>query len=391
MSSPGDLFILPRQIPVITYPYEWSFTMWQDAALLTLHIAKESIESGMILKDATPFNVQFVNGKPLFIDTLSFEKYAEQTPWIAYRQFCECFLAPLLLQQYCHVETGKMFMLYPGGIPLDLLISLLPKKAGWNINTYLHIYLQATIKDRKGKSKAEHSNSFSKQKMLILLNGLSGYVSKLKAKKSKTTWDDYYASNILSHQYLSEKTRLVKGFLTGFQFTTMIDLGANNGHFSLLYKNTSKEIIAMDSDANCIDALYQQVRKENITNILPILNTLHNPSPAIGWNNEERASTHDRIKAEVVLALALVHHLAIGENIPLAFIARWLAALGKYIVVEFVPKADEKVQLLLQHREDIFHDYTLQGFKEAFSKKFTPIRQETIMGTGRVLFLMQRI
>ena len=386
------LIILPRQIPVITYPYEWSFAMWQDAALLTLNIAKESIEKGMLLKDATPFNIQFLNGSPIFIDTLSFEIYSPERPWIAYRQFCECFLAPLLLQQYCHADMNKIFTLYPNGIPLEILISLLPKKAKWNLHNYLHIYLQATTVTQADKTKiAKAATKFSKQKLLLLLNGLITYVARLHVKKAKTNWDDYYASTILSDEYLQEKTKLVTSFLSTISYSSIIDLGANDGHFSLLFKNTATEIIAVDGDANCINKLYSTIRNQKIKNILPLINTLHTPSPAIGWNNAERASFNERIKGDVVLSLALIHHLAIANNLPFQFIAEWFALMGKYLLIEFVPKKDEKVQLLLQNRQDIFTDYTVTNFENVFSKKFKIVQQQKIKGTERMLYLMEKV
>ncbi len=382
--------ILPQQIERISYPYEWPFAMWQDAALLTLNIAKQSIEHGMLLKDATPFNIQFVNGKSIFIDTLSFEKYDEKKPWVAYRQFCESFLAPLLLQQYCHVEMGKLFTLYPNGIPLEILKSLLPEKAKWNLHNYLHVYLQATIKPGKTKNDIA-AKDFSKQKMLLLLNGLLNYVAKLQVKKSKTTWDDYYKETILSNDYLTEKTRLVQLFLKSVSFSSVIDLGANDGYFSLLYKNTDKQIVAIDSDANCINDLYRTVRSQKINNILPLINELNNPSPAIGWNNIERTAFWERMKADMVFALALVHHLAIAGNVPLELIADWLLPMGKYLLVEFIPKSDEKVKLLLQNREDIFDAYSKENFEAVFVKKYQILLQEKITGTERILYLMQRI
>ncbi len=386
------LIILPRQIPIITYPYEWSFAMWQDAALLTLNIAKEAIEKGMLLKDATPFNIQFLNGSPVFIDTLSFEIYLPEKPWVAYRQFCECFLASLLLQQYCHADIGKIFTLYPNGIPLEILISILPKKAKWNLHTYLHIYLQAATATKTGKTKnGEAATKFTKQKMLLLLNGLITYVARLHVKKAKTTWDNYYASTILSDEYLQEKTKLVKYFLSTISYSSILDLGANDGHFSLLFKNTATQVIAVDGDANCINKLCSTIRNQKIKNILPLINTLHTPSPAIGWNNAERTSFSKRIKGDVVLALALIHHLAIANNLPFQFIAEWLAAMGKYLLIEFVPKTDEKVQLLLQNRQDIFTDYTVIDFENAFSKKFKIVLQQKITGTERILYLMEKV
>ena len=387
---PGKLIILPRQIPVITYPYEWSFAMWQDAALLTLNIAKTAIEKGMSLKDATPFNIQFAEGQPIFIDTLSFEKYTPEKPWIAYRQFCECFLAPLLLQQYCHTDTSKMFTLYPNGIPLELLISLLPLKAKWNLHNYLHIYLHATAKAGNTKSNVKTATKFSKQKMFLLLNGLIAYVTKLHVKKQKSTWDDYYTNTILSNQYLQDKTKLVTSFLSTIAFTSIVDLGANDGYYSLLFKNTTIQIVAVDEDANCINELYLTIRNQKIKNITPLINSLLTPSPSIGWNNTERASFNERIKGDIIFALALIHHLAIANNLPLNFIADWLAPMSKYLLIEFVPKTDEKVQLLLQGRQDIFEDYTRQNFENTFSTKFDLLLQQNIPGTDRTLYLMKK-
>jgi hypothetical protein len=386
-----SMIILPEQIPLITYPYEWSFLMWQDAALLTLQIAKESLNKGMMLKDATPFNVQFLNGRLIFIDTLSFEQYTGEKPWVAYRQFCECFLAPLLLQKYCHAATGNFFMLYPDGISLELLISLLPKTAKFNLHNYLHIYLQTAIKTGSPKKGEKERASFSKQKMMVLIEGLINYVSKLKVKQQLSAWDNYYAETILSEKYLEAKTSLVSYFLEKVSFSTMVDLGANDGHFSLLYKNTDKQIVAVDGDTNCINELYLKIRRQKITNILPLVNMLHTPSPAIGWNNAERPSFKERVKGDVVLALALVHHLAIARNIPLEFIVQWLAEMGKYLLIEFVPKSDEKVQLLLQNRRDIFDDYSANNFEEIFSKNYQILLKEKIPGTDRVLYLMEKI
>ena len=382
--------LLPEQIPFISYPYEWSFAMWQDAATITLNIASAALKSNMFLKDATPFNIQFLKGEPVFIDTLSFKIYEEGKPWIAYRQFCECFLAPLLLMHYCNHDSYKIFTVYPNGIPLKILTTLLPKKCKWNLNVYLHIYLQDKISGNKRK-KSNAGLNFSKQKQEILLKGLKDLVCKLSPKKSKTTWDDYYTDTIIGQDYLNAKNKLVQMCLSKITFSTIIDLGANDGYFSLLYKNTEKQIVAVDGDANCINDLYCKIRDQKITNILPCINTLNTPSPAIGWNNNERLSFSKRMKADLVMALALVHHLAIACNVPFSLIADWLEEMGKFLLIEFVPKTDEKVQLLLQNREDVFDDYTKENFELTFSKKFQIIFQEKITGTERFLYLMKRI
>lgn len=385
--APGRI-LLPEQIPFISYPYEWSFDMWKDAALLTLQIALVSLQKEMILKDATPFNIQFYKGKPIFIDTLSFENYEQGKPWVAYRQFSECFLAPLLLMHYCHPDTGKLFTAYPNGIPMDVLVSLLPKRSKWNMNTLLHVHLQAKFTGKQ-KQKPAGENNFSKQKLELLLKGLESFVQKLSLKKTKTTWDDYYTDTILGNDYLNAKTTLVKSFSNFIDFKSVIDLGANDGHFSLLLSD-DKAVIATDADHNCINELYLKIKNENRANILPLVNNLITPSPAIGWANTERDSITARLKADLVMALALVHHLAIASNVPLALIADWLQPMGEHLIIEFVPKSDEKVKLLLQNRKDIFDDYSLENFKSIFAKKYQIVKEVTVGNTNRVLFLMQR-
>ncbi len=380
--------IHPEQIPFISYPYEWSFDMWKDAALLTLRIATAALQKNMMLKDATPFNIQFRNGKPVFIDTLSFENYEAGKPWVAYRQFTECFLGPLLLMHYCHPDTNRFFAVYPNGIPIDMLVSLLPGRSRWNMHSFLHIHLQAKFSGKQKQQTGDKQN-FSKQKLQHLLKGLEVFVEKISFKKIKTTWDDYYTGTILGEAYLKAKTTLVRSFINYIDFKTVIDLGANDGHFSLLFNN-DKKVIATDLDPNCINELYLQIKQTGRSNILPLINNLTTPSPAIGWNNAERPSISARLQADLVLALALVHHLAIASNVPLGLIADWLAPMSEFLIIEFVPKSDEKVKLLLQNREDIFDSYSLEHLRSVFSKHFKIIKEENIAETGRVLFLMKR-
>ena len=381
--------ILPEQISFISYPYEWSFDMWRDAAIVTLKIAAQALEHEIILKDATPFNIQFHKGRPVFIDTLSFEKHEEGTSWIAYHQFCECFLGPLLLMHYGHRDLGKLFMVYPNGIPLDVVKSILPFKSKFNVHVYLHIWLQAKMASKPIVSEAREK-VFTKQKLVTLLNGLTSFVSGLSQKEIKSTWNDYYTDTILGNKYLDAKKIIVEKFVNSIDIKSAIDLGANDGYFSLLLKDTIENVIALDFDSNCINELYKKIRKDKIKNIVPLVSTLNIPSPAIGWHNEERYSLTQRLNADLVLALALIHHLAISVNIPLDFIAKWFSEMGAYLVIEFVPKNDEKVKQLLKEREDIFDGYDLITFREIFSEYYSIIYEEKVSGTERVLFLMKR-
>ena len=209
-------------------------------------------------------------------------------------------------------------------------------------------------------------------------------------KKTKTVWDDYYGHTILGDAYLAAKTALVQDFVSDISFNSLVDLGANDGHFSLLFKNTGRQVIAVDGDVNCVDALYKKIKQDKIKNILPLVISLTAPSPSIGFNNAERNSFTERSSGDMVFALALVHHLAIGSNLPLHFIAQWLAPMGEYLLIEFVPKEDEKVQLLLQYRADIFTDYTLKDFEIVFGEYYNILKKQTVGNTQRILFLLQR-
>ncbi|MEQ1554283.1 MAG: hypothetical protein ABL929_08905, partial [Ferruginibacter sp.] len=196
----GCKVIKPTEIPFISYPYEWSFDMWRDAAIVTLKIALQALEHGMYLKDATPFNIQFYNGRPVFIDTLSFEIYENNKPWIAYRQFCENFLSLLLLMHYGHRDLGKLLQIFPAGIPLEITKKLLPFKAMLNVQVYLHIWLQANISQKKSEKNVKEK-SFSKQNFVTLLNGLLSLVINLKQKQIKSVWNNYYTETILGNDY----------------------------------------------------------------------------------------------------------------------------------------------------------------------------------------------
>lgn len=382
--------LIPTQLPFISYAYEWSFSMLKDAAICTLRNALYAFEHGMVLKDANTHNIQFLNGKPILIDSLSFENYVEGESWIAYRQFCECFLAPLLLMKYTSSSMNKLMLAYPNGIPLSVCKSLLPWKAKINMNVYLHVVLATKIITKLEVESNKKTTHFSKLKFKNLLKGLYDFVSSLSLPISKTTWDDYYAETILSKTYLEEKKKLVYQFLNEIEFKSLVDLGANDGEFSLHFANTDKKIIAIDEDVNCIERLYNLCKEKKITNVHPLINDLTTPTPAIGWNNDERENISSRIHADVTLALALIHHLAIANNVPLPKILSYFHSLSPYLVIEFVAKEDAKVKALLRHRKDIFDDYTLADFKNYVKPLFEILNEQKVGNEERWLFLLKR-
>lgn len=381
----------PETIPFLSWPYEWSFDMLKDAALLTLTVLKESLSHGMILKDASAYNIQWYNGRLIFIDTLSFEKYNEKEPWVAYRQFCEHFLAPLLLMHYRKQPLQPMMLAWPDGIPLQIVSSLLPVRSKFSLHTYLHIHLNARMGAKAGSSSKKPVR-FTKQKLLNLVASLEMLVKKLRLQGNKSTWSEYYTEAATRDNYLDEKKKIIREWLGAMsEIKTAADLGANDGVFSQLLAERNIFTIAADFDPYCINNLYLSVFKSREKNILPLVADIANPTPAIGVNNEERSALTERLHADLALALALIHHLAIGKNIPFDKIAFFFNRVcRKNLVIEFVPKGDEKVQLMLSAKKDIYTGYTEEAFEQAFKKYFQVSKRQPVGNSGRVLYLLTK-
>lgn len=383
--------IQPEKIKFISYPYEWSFSQLRDAALQTLKIQKKALQAGMVLKDASAYNIQFHQGTPVLIDTLSFTRYIEGQPWVAYRQFCQHFLAPLALMSLVDIRLSKLLQMYIDGITLDLTSRLLPRLSYLNGGILTHIHLHAYAQKRYSdptQSRAPKNVQVSKQAYIGLLESLENTVKKLSWKVHGTDWAEYYQATNYSDQAFEQKKAIVGQLLQELSPKTVWDLGANNGEFSRLGIDLDDcQIISTDIDPGAVEINYLTCKKERIKNILPLVIDLTNPSPAIGWANTERQSFFERGPVEVCMALALIHHLAISNNVPLEEISHTLAALGKNLIIEFVPKEDSQVKKLLASRQDIFDNYTMEGFIQAFSHEFILQKQIPIPGTCRTIFL----
>lgn len=378
----------PDRIETVSYPYEWSFSMLKDAALLTLEVARLSISKGIMLKDATPYNIQWHEGKLIFIDTLSFENYDEKKPWIAYRQFCEQFLAPLLLMHYNKQPLQQLLLAWPEGIPLKVAASLLPWRSRFSLYTYLHIHLNARYSVRQ-QQKDEKKVVFSKSKMLNLINSLESLVKRLRLSGETSTWSDYYREASSREDYLVEKKEILSNWISVLpgDVKSAIDVGSNTGDFSFLLSEKGISTVAADSDAVCIERLYRYITDSGEKNILPLVADFSNPSPGIGINNEERAPFTGRTQADIMLALAVIHHLAIGKNIPLHLVAAMFAAqTKKKLFIEFVPLSDEKTKILLSSKDIPFKDYTEDNFLKEFLLFFEFVEKKPISNSGRVLY-----
>jgi len=383
--------IQPELIPFISYPYEWSFSQLKDAALTTLAIQKTALEYGMQLKDASAYNIQFKDGKPIFIDTLSFELYDEGKPWIAYKQFCQHFLAPLALMAHTDIDLNKLFRIYIDGVPLHLASKLLPFKTHFKPSLKLHIHLHAKAQ-KKYEDTTDHKKTnrkVSKTAIKGLIDNLENTVKALSWKPEGTEWAEYYTDDSYNKVAFANKKEIIKSFLQEVQPETVWDLGGNDGTFSRL-ATVNASVVSFDIDPASIEKNYLHAKKHNETNILPLLLDLTNPSPGIGWHHQERSSLAERGPVDLVMGLALIHHLAISNNVPLSKIAHFFSKLGNNLIIEFVPKSDKKVKKLLATRADIFPEYTEKSFEEIFSDYFEIVRKEAITDSDRTLYLMKK-
>ncbi len=393
----------PEAIPFISYPYEWTFSQLKDAALLTLQIQKKALAHGMILKDASAYNVQFIGRRPIFIDTLSFKSYVVGEAWEGYRQFCEHFVAPLALARYTSYDILKLLRVDLEGIPLDLACKLLPRRARLRAGLTSHLYLHNTSQKKYQNSASESdgrikTTAVERRKVSsFALNGivesLERTIRSLKPPKQTTEWGDYYNFTNYSEEGLEKKRELVGQMIAGVTPKPRMvwDVGANNGEFSVLAADQGIYTIAFDIDPLATERNYRAKANERQASLmLPLVQDCINPSPSTGFLGTERESLVQRGPADIVLALALVHHLAIGRNIPLPRVAQLFAGLGKYVIIEFVPKADSKVKILLASRRDIFPEYDIEHFEAAMNGYFELVKKVAITGTKRTLYLYKR-
>jgi ribosomal protein L11 methylase PrmA len=384
--------IRPQPVPFISYPYEWCFGQLKDAALLTLTIQRRALEYGMALKDASAYNVQFKEGRPVFIDTLSFEEYREGEPWVAYRQFCQHFLAPLALMSLTDVRLNQLTRANIDGIPLDLAARLLPFRSRFRPALAIHLILHARFSTAYAFTDQEVrkvNRRFGRRSLLALLDSLESAILGLRWQPQGTPWSEYYLDNSYTEAAQARKEHLVEAYLERINPSMAWDLGANTGRFSRLAAARKATTVAFDLDPGCVELNYREVSHRGETHVLPLLLDVANPSPSLGWRNRERDSLLERGPADTVLALALVHHLAIANNLPLIEIAEFLNQIGRSVIIEFVPKGDSQVRRLLRGRKDVFPDYHQAEFERCFQRYFEIESSESLPDSQRIVYLMR--
>lgn len=381
------LVLKPKKIPFISYPHEWSFSQLKKAALVTLEIQDIATKYKMHLKDASAYNIQFYQGKAVLIDTLSLALKTDDLPWVAYKQFCQHFLGPLALQAYVDWRLKNLFLSHIDGPPMDLIVNLLPLSSFFNPSLFIHLFLHSKFV-MKSALRGEKSNSSKKSQLATeaLISSLRAGINRINWKYPPTLWQDYQDDNSYSKQAFHHKEEIVKQYLSLIRPNVVWDLGANEGHYSQIAAQFANEVISLDGDPVCIDRLFNKG-----ISTLPLLMDLSTPSPAFGWGEQERKSLSERGPSDLLMALALVHHLRISCGVPFLHIAQYLSQMCRYLVIEFIPANDKKIEQMNPWNRIDQEGYNEGIFVKDFLTYFEIKSRDPISDSGRVLFLMQTI
>jgi hypothetical protein len=380
-----------ERIPFVSYPYEWTFSMLKDAALVQLDLLLAALDHEMVLKDSTPYNVQFKGGRAVFVDVGSFERLRQGEPWVGYRQFCMLYLYPLLLQSLKGVPfqpwlRGSIDGITPG--QMRGLLSFRDRfRRGLFANVFLHARLERRYADRPEQVKQEVKRVFKKELFVSNVRKMRRLVERLGWNPPEGVWTAYGERNTYTDDDTKRKEDFVREVARSRDWGLAWDVGANNGRYSRIAAEGARTVVALDADEGPVELLYRELRDERNERILPLTMDLADPSPGLGWRGLERRSLADRGRPDLVLALALVHHLSIGANVPVREVVDWLASLGAALVVEFPTREDPMVRkLLAPKREGLHPDYELAFFERCLAEAFEVERSERLGSGTRVLY-----
>jgi hypothetical protein len=387
-------FLKHQIIPCISYPYEWSFGMLKDAALLQIELLLAALDEDMILKDSSAFNFQWLGAYPVFIDVPSFERYSDGMPWVGYRQFCQMFLYPLFFQAYKKVPFHPWLRGSIDGIEPGDCSHLMNMRDLLRPGVFMHAYLQAKMQARYGstqKNIRKELNQAGFQKNLIKNNvkQLRKIVKKLSWHHMDSEWSDYVNKHSYTNADQERKLAFVQEIVNRHRWNMVWDIGCNVGAFSRIAAKNADYVVAMDADHLAIEHFYRSLKAEGNRTILPLVINIADPSPDLGWQGLERKSLTKRSKPDLILCLALIHHMVISANIPLEEFVGWLGQLCSSLVIEFVTKEDPMVKTLLRNKKDNYTDYDKNFFEKCLSDKFNFIKRKDLESGTRTLYFAE--
>ena len=382
-------FLEHDPVPVISYPYEWTFSMLKAAASLQLHLVERAVSNGFTLKDATPYNIQFVDRKPVFIDIPSFEPLPQSEPWAGYRQFCEMFLFPMFLQAYKGCNFQPFMRASINGIDVQTAASLFGFRDRFRKGVMSHVWLQSKLDRRFGGASENVRSSlksagFNRELILVNVRKMQKLVKKLEWQAAGSEWGDYTEFHNYSDEDHVLKEDFIREVIAAEKPATVWDIGCNTGQFSRIAASGCRQVLSTDIDHVAVERLF--LNPETPHNILALVQNVADPSPNWGWRNRERSDLQTRSRPDLVLCLALIHHVVITANIPLAEFVDWLAGLTDKLVIEYVSRKDDKVQTLLRNKEDKYQDYSRESLEANLRRHFNIRAQQDVNDGDRTLY-----
>jgi len=389
----GTTYLKHQRIPFWSHPYEWSFSMLRDAALLHLDLLEEALRSGLTMKDATPYNVQFVGSSPIFTDVGSFCSYEAGEPWLGYRQFCRQFLYPLLLRAHADVPFQPLLRGSLDGIPAATARACLRSRRTFKPGVLTDVVLQARAErstakrsDRDVRSELSAAG-FNADMIIHNVRRVRKVLQKTRWSPGSSSWSDYASCGHVANQR-DIKEAFVRRVAGQHHRRLVWDVGANDAHFSAAVADMADVVVAMDADEVTVDRTYRKLSIDGPPNVLPLVVDLADPSPGLGWRGTERTTLEARGTPDLVLMLAVIHHLVIGSNLPLASVIDWLATLGTEVVIEWVPLDDPMSQRLTvnKRRHEVHADYTEDDLRRYCDERFS-IAAEQPCETRRLFHL----
>jgi len=392
---PGDVkaqwagFLEHDLVRVISYPYEWTFSMLKAAASLQLHLLERAVSNGFTLKDSTPYNIQFVDRQPVFIDIPSFEPLKQGEPWTGYRQFCEMFLFPLFLQAYKGCDFQPFMRAAINGVDVQAASALFGLRDWFRKGVLSHVWLQSKLDRRYGGSSEDVRSSlksagFNHELILVNVRKLQKLVQRLDWKATGSEWGDYTEFHNYSTDDHLRKENFIREVIKAEKPDTVWDIGCNTGQFSRVAAAECRQVVAMDIDHVAVERLF--LDPETPHNILPLVQNVADPSPNWGWRNRERSDLQSRSRPDLVLCLALIHHVVITANIPLAEFIDWLASLTDKLVIEYVSRQDDKLKTLLRNKQDKYRDYSRESLQANLSRHFDIRARQDVNNGDRTLY-----
>jgi ribosomal protein L11 methylase PrmA len=385
------------KLPFISYPYEWPFALLKRAALLHLDIHLRALDFDLTLSDASAYNIQFIGIRPLFIDIPSFVPYRNGDYWSGQRQFVEQFVNPLLLRALFGISHNAWYRGALDGIPTGDIVTLIGWRKRWLAPDLLTNITLPDLMQRRARWTSDRpsrdAKPLPKAALQMVLRRLRRWIGGLAPKDvGPTEWQQYESGNTsYSDSEESRKRDFIGRFSQAHAPSRAWDLGCNTGRYSqALLQNQTRSVVGLDSDLNALESAVTRAADASL-HFLPLFCDAANPSPGQGWAEIERSGLGSRSDADAVIALAIVHHLAIGRNVPLLSVVEWLVGLAPRGVIEFVPKSDLMIQRMLRLRRDVFDDYGSGPFEQGLSRRARIVRRLELTPGGRTLYEFERL